>query len=80
MKTVSAREATQGFSKLRARAAAGEEVVITRRGTPVAKLVPIPKRKTDRKRQAAIKRMIALMQKGMHLGGVRYTRDQMHER
>ncbi|MSO92748.1 MAG: type II toxin-antitoxin system prevent-host-death family antitoxin [Rhodospirillales bacterium] len=80
MKTVSARAANQSFSKLLARAAAGEEVVITRRGKPVAKIGPIAKRTADKAREAAIKRMITRMRKGMHLGGVRYTRDQMHER
>ena len=42
MSTVSAREANQQFSKVLERAVAGEEVTITRRGVPVAKLVPVP--------------------------------------
>ena len=41
MKTVSAREANQNFSKLLKRAADGEKVVITRRGKPVARLEPV---------------------------------------
>ena len=41
MSTVSAREANQQFSKVLERAVAGEEVTITRRGVPVAKLVPV---------------------------------------
>ncbi len=36
MRTVSAREANQAFSKLLADAASGEEIVITRHGKPVA--------------------------------------------
>ena len=36
MRTVSAREATQAFSKILADAAGGEEIVITRHGEPVA--------------------------------------------
>ena len=40
MRTVSAREANQQFSKLLEAAVGGEEVTITRRGVPVAKLVP----------------------------------------
>jgi hypothetical protein len=31
-------------------------------------------------REAAIKRMIARMRKGLPLGGRRFTRDEMHER
>ena len=41
MSTVSAREANQHFSKILDAAARGEEVTITRRGKPVARLVPI---------------------------------------
>ena len=46
MKTVSAREANQGFSELLAQVERGQEVLITKRGTPVAKLSPVePKSK-----------------------------------
>lgn len=82
MKTISAREANQGFPELLAEVAAGEEVVITRRGQPVARLVPfrgdemIP----ERERAAAVERMIERMTKGVHLGGLRVRRDEMHER
>jgi prevent-host-death family protein len=41
MSTVTAREANQHFSKILDAAARGEEVTITRRGKPVAKLVPV---------------------------------------
>jgi prevent-host-death family protein len=41
MSTVSAREANQHFSRFLDAASRGEEVTITRRGKPVAKLVPI---------------------------------------
>ena len=40
MRSVNAREANQAFSHLLAEAEAGEEVVITRRGKPVATLGP----------------------------------------
>lgn len=42
LRTLSARDANQQFSKLLAEVAAGETVVITRRGVPVARLVPEP--------------------------------------
>ena len=41
MSTVTAREANQHFSKILDAAARGEEVTITRRGKPVARLVPV---------------------------------------
>jgi prevent-host-death family protein len=80
MKTVSARAANQGFSKLLAEVAKGREVVITRHGKPVARLVPIQDEASMRKREAAIRRMMAHMKKGLPLGGRRFTRDEMHER
>ena len=42
MKTISAREANQKFSKLLSDAAGGEEVVITKRGRPVVKMAAGP--------------------------------------
>lgn len=80
MKQVSAREANQKFSKLLAEVAGGQEVVITKRGVPVARLVAVRGQARDRKRAAAIKRMVANLKKGLPLGGRRFTRDEMHER
>ena len=80
MKSVSAREANQGFSKLLAEAAGGEEIVITRRGKPVAKLVPIGTAKSDEKRERAIERMMERMRRGLDLGDRKFTRDEMHQR
>jgi prevent-host-death family protein len=80
MKSVSAREANQGFSKLLAEVAKGKEVVITRHGKPVARLVPVQDEAAAKKREAAIRRMVAHMKRGLPLGGRRFTRDEMHER
>ena len=44
MVQVNIREAKTQFSRLLALAEAGEEVVIARNGTPVAKLVALPKK------------------------------------
>jgi len=41
-------EAKTNFSKLLARMSEGEEVIITRAGKPVARLVPIAKKKLKR--------------------------------
>ena len=80
MRQVSAREANQRFSKLLSEVARGKEVVITRRGKPVARLVPVQDVAAAKKREAAIRRMIAHMKKGIPLGGRKFSRDEMHER
>jgi prevent-host-death family protein len=51
---VGAYEAKTHFSKLLERVEAGEELTITRHGTPVAHLVPIQQRPTAQQRRAAI--------------------------
>ncbi len=80
MKTVPAREANQKFSKLLADAAGGEEVVITKRGQPVVKMVAVCQTQTKEDRERAIKRMVRRMRKGVDMGGSKFTRDEMHER
>lgn len=78
--TVSAREANHHFSTLLGRAAGGEEIVITRRGRPVAVLGPWRPPAVTPERQAAIEEICRLMEEGVPLGAGRTTRDEMHER
>jgi prevent-host-death family protein len=80
MKTVSAREANQQFSRLLGEVAGGEEVVITRRGQPVATLSPYRGQPMTPERAAAIERLMELGRTGFEMGGIRATRDEMHER
>ena len=80
MKVVSARDANQSFSKLLAEVEAGRTVVITKRGLPVARMLPVRRPLQGKAREAAITRAIALMERGLPLGGRRFTRDEMHER
>jgi prevent-host-death family protein len=47
--TVSLYDAKTGLSKLVDRAASGEEIVITKNGVPMAKLVAMPRRDKPRK-------------------------------
>jgi prevent-host-death family protein len=49
MKAVNIHEAKTHFSRLLRRVAAGEEITIANRGTPVALLVPVPDMQTGRK-------------------------------
>jgi prevent-host-death family protein len=80
MRRVSLREANQNFSSCIAEVEAGERLVLLRRGKPVAEIVPYTKKKLDPVREAARKRLIAIMKQGIPMGGVPPTRDEMHER
>lgn len=81
MATVGAREANRSFSKILKEAENGETVTITRNGRPVARLVPIDLRpKSEEERKAAHGRLMDLLDRGLPLGGRKYTRDEMHER
>ncbi len=78
MSSVGAREANRSFSKILKEAESGKTVTITRNGKPVARLVPaatVPDR--DEK---AVRKFLALLEKGFDLGGKGFTRDEMHER
>lgn len=79
MKTISSRDANQHFSKLLAEAEKGRETVITKRGKPIAKLVPFSSRKMTKERQAAL---LELLSTGWDLDYTnnKMTRDEMHER
>ncbi len=68
MKTVGAFEAKTHFARLLERVANGEQIVITRHGTPVARLVPFAKPDTARTRRA-ISRLKA-SRKGCRLDGL----------
>ncbi len=85
MSSVGAREANRSFSKLLKEAEGGNAVTITRNGRPVARLVPIavPPRShsmSEKQRKKAREDFIALLEKGLNLGGKGFTRNEMHER
>ena len=82
MRSVSAREANQGFSELLGQVEKGEEVVITKHGRPVAVLAPYRAPALSPEREAAIEHAIAVMEEGLPWATRRrrFTRDEMHER
>tara|TARA_B100000315_G_scaffold234145_1_gene247907 strand:- start:175 stop:417 length:243 start_codon:yes stop_codon:yes gene_type:complete len=80
MKTVPAREANQAFSKLLKRVENGEEVVITKRGQPVVKMVPVYQAQTEEERERAIGDLMDSLRKGFHLGGKPPYRDEIYGR
>lgn len=59
----------------------GDEVVITRRGKPIARLVPIAaERRLSPEQSAALARSLERMRRGYSLGGQMPARDELHER
>lgn len=76
---VSLREVNQNLTRYVKAAEAGERIVITRRGKPVALLSPVPsqERSLSPEQEAALER---LLNQSYHLGGRAPSRDELHER
>ncbi len=80
MRTVSLMTANQEFSKLVREVERGEGFLITRRGRPVAKLVPHTAGKAaDPAWAAAHRRMMARLEEGAPLGGLRIERAELYD-
>jgi prevent-host-death family protein len=82
MKAVSARHANQRFSELLSQVESGQEVLITKRGHPVAVLSPYRAPVMTRERRNAIKHAVEVMAKGLPWGSAlrTYKRDEMYDR
>lgn len=81
MRTVSLMTANQEFSKLIKEVEQGQDFLITRRGRPVAKLVPHTGDKAaDPIWASAYYRMMARLKQGASLGGLRIDRDVLYDR
>jgi prevent-host-death family protein len=79
-KTITLREANQAFSRCIREVEAGEEITITRRGEPVARIVPIRRQRVlTPEQEAARSRTRARMEQGWHLGGGRINRDELYD-
>ncbi|MBI5439630.1 MAG: type II toxin-antitoxin system prevent-host-death family antitoxin [Deltaproteobacteria bacterium] len=78
---INLREANQHLSRYVDAVARGDVVVITRRGKPIARLVPEPavRELTEEQREARA-RARERMAKGYSLGGERIPREELHER
>jgi prevent-host-death family protein len=81
-KEIALRDANQQFARYVRAVEAGESFVITRRGKPVARLVPVEpgKRILTPEQQAARQRALERMLKGWDLGGYKFSRDELYER
>lgn len=74
-------EANQHLSRYLERVEQGTEIIITRRGKPIAHVIPIEAqpRLSDAQRTAR-ERLRERMSRGYALGGVRVDREVLHER
>ena len=68
MTVVDALEAKKRFARLLDRVMRGEQIVITRHGTPVARLVPVRRPDRDRARRAIAR--LKVLRKGQTLGDI----------
>lgn len=81
MRTVSLMTANQEFSRLIRDVERGEGVLITRRGRPIARLVPHTADKSaDPEWAAAYERMMAQLKEGASLGGLKVEREELYDR
>ncbi len=77
---ISLREANQHLSRYIKTVEQGEELVITRRGKPVARLVPVAtKRELSPEQLEALVRTRDRMRRGRDLGGRIPSREALHE-
>jgi len=81
MRTVSLMVANQQLSRLVRDVERGQRFVITRRGRPIAELVPhVAERTRTPEWVAAYDRMMARLEEGVSLGGLKVNRDEIHDR
>ena len=80
-KTITLRDANQTFARCVRDVEAGEEYTITRNGEPVARLVPVQRRRSlTPAQQAALARTRARMAEGLPIEAGPLDRDALHER
>lgn len=80
-KTVTLRDANQTFARLVRQVEGGAEFVVTRRGKPVAKIVPVAaKRVLTPEQEAARERSRRRLLRGWPIHFTGFDRDALHER
>lgn len=82
VREVTIRDANQGFAKLIREVEAGQEVVITRRGRPVARIEPFRsgRRVLTAEQEAALEEAERIIDQGWDLKSGPLDRNQLHER
>ena len=80
MQTITLTTANKEFSRLIKEVGYGKGFLITRRGQPVAKLVPYTIDKSDDPDWTAdYQQMMERLEKGASLGGLRVKREELYE-
>ena len=78
---INLREANQNLSKYIRSLHKGDEIVITKHGKAVAKLIPVTEEKTlNADQQEALQRLLSRITEGYHLGCQGIHRDELYER
>jgi antitoxin (DNA-binding transcriptional repressor) of toxin-antitoxin stability system len=80
MLSVSIEELAKHSETISSELRAGHSLKLLQGGKRVGEISPQPSELTEEERDAIWRRMIAFMEKGLELGGVPLTRDEMHER
>jgi prevent-host-death family protein len=82
-RSVSAREANQQFSRILRDVEAGAEILVTRRGQPVARIVPAAPPPRERQltpaQEAALERTRRRLEKGWDLGVGKLDREELYD-
>ena len=77
---INLREANQNLSKYIRSLHLGDEIVITKHGKAVAKLIPVSDQKVlNSAQQEALQRLLNRPQEGFNLGGKGFDRDELYE-
>ena len=80
VKTVSAAQANREFSKLMKLAESGEEVLVTSRGRPAVKIVPVDAEDAERtKRREAFKKLTTWLKSRPAQNFPKLTRDDFYD-
>jgi hypothetical protein len=80
MLSISIDELAERSQDIAAELRAGHSLKLLQGGKRIGEINPTSPQPTDEERQAAWKRVLAMMEIGLDLGGVPPTRDEMHER
>jgi prevent-host-death family protein len=75
------REVNQNFAQYIKDVESGDEIIVTRRGVPVARIVGISaQKKLSAEQLQARSRILEMMHTGLSLKGQLYKRDELHDR
>jgi len=77
MKTITASNANRGFSNLLREVSKGEEIMITSRGTPVAKVISV--KSTVLQKNAMKKLLLSRLKTQVATGSRNWTRNELYD-